>query len=432
MIVKTKPLRIAIDAQLPENSGSGGCESVLIGLIRSLGHLMDGPEEYVIIGLPENHEWLRQYLGPNQKLIPFPSGSTHGISGLIPKPIRPAARYLRNKLSTRDNSVNRTALLSVSNGFYEGLNCDVAHFPYGYFVTCALPTIFNVHDLEHLNNPQFCTPATIAQREYAYPIGCRVAKTVVVATQWIKDDIIRHYGTSADKIRHISWSMPTQAYPAPTEEQILRVKSKYKLPETFTFYPALTAPHKNHIRLLKALAVLREHKGLRTQLVCTGFQDFEGSTWPEIQATIKELRLENQVQFLGLVPTQDMRPIYRLAQSVILPPLTQALSGPQAEAWIEDLPVACSDIPSLRKAGGEGAIFFNPYSVESIAKTIEQISTDDSLRVKLRQAGMNQLKKYHISWERTAKSYRALYRQVSGHPLTDEDSCLLKVEERAS
>ena len=60
--------RVAINAQIVPG-GSGGVESALIGLVHALGRLDDGPEEYVIIGPAENREWLKPYMGANQRII---------------------------------------------------------------------------------------------------------------------------------------------------------------------------------------------------------------------------------------------------------------------------------------------------------------------------------------------------------------------------
>src|SRR5262245_1638888 len=62
-------LRVAIHAQISPDSGAGGVESVLIGLITALGKLPDSCEDYVIVGPASNPEWLRPYLGANMKLV---------------------------------------------------------------------------------------------------------------------------------------------------------------------------------------------------------------------------------------------------------------------------------------------------------------------------------------------------------------------------
>ena len=64
--------RIAINAQILPNKGSGGVEQGLIGLVSALGELEDGPEEYIIIGPGEEPDWLKPFVGSNQRIVVGP------------------------------------------------------------------------------------------------------------------------------------------------------------------------------------------------------------------------------------------------------------------------------------------------------------------------------------------------------------------------
>jgi glycosyltransferase involved in cell wall biosynthesis len=93
------------------------------------------------------------------------------------------------------------------------------------------------------------------------------------------------------------------------------------------------------------------------------------------------------------------------------------------EAWSEGTPVACSTVTSLPEDAGDSALFFNPTSVEEIAGAIYQMATNAKLRETLRERGTDRIKQF--TWERTAKTYRALYRKLGGCTLTEEDEILL-------
>src|SRR5438094_7901537 len=88
------------------------------------------------------------------------------------------------------------------------------------------------------------------------------------------------------------------------------VKEKYGLHEKFALYPAMTWEHKNHIRLLEALALIRDSRGIRVNLVCTGKQT---EFFQNIARKMKELQLESQVRFLGMVLPEDLRESDRCA-----------------------------------------------------------------------------------------------------------------------
>lgn len=418
-----KPLRIAINAQLLPNSGAGGVESVIIGLIKSLGQLNGGQEEYIIIGPWQDPDWLKPYIGPNERIVckPKPTKSKpHGFTGktlgLLTRGVRKIGRLLRD-----NDPEQRWPEVPISDGFYEELQCDVIHFPYQKFTLCAVPSIYNPHDLQHLHYPQFFAVSNIAWRETIYPAGCHFAHTVVVASNWTKHDIVCHYRVPPDKIQIIPWAPPTQAYSAPSPDVLTEIRTKYRLVSPFFYYPAATWEHKNHLRLLDALALLRDREGLTVHLVGTGSR--YPNHWPRIEKRISSLNLYDQVTFLGMVPHKDLRAIYRLAYCVIVPTLFEAASGPVFEAWQEGTPVACSTVTSLPEQVRDAGLLFDPLSVDAIAAAIKRLATDEKLCDHLAQRGRERLQDF--SWELTAKAYRAVYRQAAGRPLTDEERRLL-------
>jgi glycosyltransferase involved in cell wall biosynthesis len=198
------------------------------------------------------------------------------------------------------------------------------------------------------------------------------------------------------------------------------VQNKYQLKQPFALYPAVTWPHKNHIRLLEALAHLRDTCGLTMHLVCTGSrQDF----WPHIARRIDELNLGSQVKFLGFIPEDELRAVYRLSQLLVMPSLFEAISLPIFDAWAEGVPVVCSHATALPDQVQDAAVLFDPHAVDSMAHAIATVATNVELQQRLRARGAQRVKDF--SWERTARAYRAVYRRAAHAPLTEEDHWLL-------
>jgi glycosyltransferase involved in cell wall biosynthesis len=419
MAVNRKNLQIGINAQLLPASGSGGVESIVIGLVHALGQLNDGPEEYTIIGPWQDPTWLEPYIGPNQRIVRGPRPAEY-LLGRSMGALRSPARKLRDFLVRSLGISGLQHQVPISSGFYESLGCDVIHFCYQQFVICARPTIYNAHDLQHLHYPQFFSPSTIAGRETIYPAGCHFAHTVVAISYSTKADVVRHYHVSPDKVQVIPWAPPTQTYPEPTPDALATIREKYRLSTPFAFYPAMTWPHKNHIRLLEALALLRDRDHLKVYLVCSGYKN---EFWHNIESRIAAYELHDQVKFLGLVPPEDLRAIYRQAQFVVFPTLFEGAGLPVLEAWQEGTPIACSNVTSLPEYAGDAALLFDPFSVEAIAGAVARMATNPDLCETLRERGALRLKAF--SWERTAKAYRAVYRRAAGYPLSEEDNWLL-------
>ncbi len=429
----SQPLKVIIHAQLRPGGVSGGIEQFLIGLIHSLGRLDDSAEEYLIdIGSEQDPDWLKPYLGANQRIVSPPPPQPSHPKQPQRSPIESAKRWLgplRKPAQRLWRSARRLVLgpprlpvtsIHKSNGFYESLCADLIHFPYQSIIRCSLPMIFNPHDLQHRHYPQFFTEDELIWRETVYPVGCRSAQAVVVASQWAKDDVVRQYGIAPEKIHVIPMGAPTEMYETVTEKTLVDVQQRFQLPQTFALYPAQTWAHKNHIRLLKAIQLLRDRHGLTVNLVCTGRQN---EFWSTIEKHIRKLRLENQVRFLGFVRPSELRAIYHLAQFVVYPSLFEGAGFPVVEAFREGKAVACSTATSLPEYGGGAVLLFDPASVTSIAEAVRRMATDAELRTALRQRGSERVRL--LTLERMARRYRALYRQVAGRSLSDEDQGLL-------
>jgi glycosyltransferase involved in cell wall biosynthesis len=413
-------LKVAIDAQIIPGTW-GGVSTAVKSLIRDLGRLDDGNETYIIVVESEQQlEWLKPVLGSNQHFAVRPK-SKNDFRGLLKRtlgPLLPVAQYVRGLI----NMPRYWPEIPLSDGFWESLGCDVVHFPTQRFTLCALPSIYNPHDLQHLHYPQFFTTEDIARRETIYPAGCHFAHTVIVGSEWIKQDVVRQYRIIPEKVQVIPEGAPTQSHPEPSQDLLTKIKNKYKLEPPFMLYPAVTWPHKNHIPLLNGLAYLRDRRDLSLRLICMGslYETF----WPHIERRIHELNLENQVRFLGFVPEEDLRAIYRLSEFLIQPTLFEASSLPIFEAWLEGTPIACSNVTALPDQVLDAGLLFDPNSVESIANAIAQMATNKELREKLRARGYQRLNDFDC--ERTAKAYRAVYRRAAGFPITEEDRWLLK------
>jgi glycosyltransferase involved in cell wall biosynthesis len=413
-------VKIAINARIDPASGVGGVESVLIGLVKSLGQLTDGDEEYVLLTNARHPGWLDAYLGPNQKVVTEPSGDyaqdgkkKRGVVTAVRKEARRFYRRLHAEPAPYPTP-------RISNGFIESLGCEVVHFPYQHFEVCALPSIYNPHDLQHRHFPQFFTPEGWIKKDVEYRSGCEMATTVVTASQWIKDDICRQYNVNALKIAVIPFAPPTQAYAPPAPGEDAATRAKFGLPDNFAFYPAMTWPHKNHLRLLEALAYLKKERGLAVPLVCTGNR---GPFWPKIEEAIQRLGLGAQVHFPGLVSREELQSIYRSCSFVIVPTLFEAASGPVFEAWNAGAAVACSNVTSLPQQVGDAALVFEPTDVQAIARAVQALQSDPKLRQDLIARGRRRLGDF--TWDRTARAYRAVYRRAAMRPLSDEDQKLL-------
>jgi glycosyltransferase involved in cell wall biosynthesis len=289
-----------------------------------------------------------------------------------------------------------------SDGFLESLGVDVVHFPYQSYVECALPTVYNPHDLQHRHFPEFFEPEQLAWRERVQGTALGRADAVAAESRWTADDVIREYGVDPARVHVLPRGAPTALFDV--DEAALE---SLDLPSPFVLYPAASWPHKNHLRLVEALAELAS-RGVPLSLVCTGART---PHWNEVERRVGELGLGERVRHLGFVEPGALRALYRRAELAIVPSLFEGGGFPVLEAFAEGTPVACADATALPEVAGDGALLFDPTSPTAIADALARLHRSEPLREELRHRGAERIRRH--DWADTAGAYADLYRRVA-------------------
>jgi glycosyltransferase involved in cell wall biosynthesis len=405
-------LRIAIEAQITQGT-EGGLEQYLMALAAGLRDEAGSAWSYTVLASTEDRDWLRPFLGPDHQIVARPAASASAGEGLKRwlGPVRaPAGKLWREtlRLAGRQAREQTQPAIVPSDGFIEQLDADVVHFPYvAHYEHASVPAVLTMHDLQHRHFPQFFSKSHLAWREEAYPAAMAHAAVVIADSEFVRDDIIRQYGVPAGKVVAIPLASSLGLQPPPTREFVEALRGRWALPEAFALYPAMTNEHKNHVRLLEAVARLRD-KGRPLHLVCPGKQ---AHVWPAIQRRLGELRLEEHVRFTGFIAPQELLALYRLAQFVVFPSLFEGAGLPVLEAMEQGVPVTCSEIPPLREYAGDTALYFDPARVDAIEGALERMSGDPALRTNLRDAAQRRAQLF--TPQEMARRHHAVYRRAS-------------------
>jgi glycosyltransferase involved in cell wall biosynthesis len=408
-------MRVAIDARLVRGT-HGGVESVVLGLAHGLTTLTDSDDEYLLLAWQQHDAYLEPVLGGPVRILHMGERLERGV--------RVKARLARLRLDQRAErdeapSANRPPL---SDETVERAGVHLVHFTLQSGFRTHIPSIYQPHDLQHVHLPQFFSPDEIAWREGWYRTLASQAAMVAVASRWTKQDMERHLGLAPRKVHVVPYA-PSKIAMDLDERRADELRAGLGIDGGYILFPAQTWPHKNHEGLLRALASLRERDGMVVPLVCPGAQN---EYFPEISRIESELRLSGQVRWPGFVSAEELQALYLGATAVVIPTRFEAGSFPLWEAFQAGVAAACSNVTSLPEQAGDAALHFDPDDIEAIAHAVAKLWTDAELRAALIAKGRARIG--GLSWERTARTFRAHYRRLSGRALDDEDLGLMAAQ----
>jgi glycosyltransferase involved in cell wall biosynthesis len=424
-------LTVAINAQVnPANPG--GAESAIQGMLTHFAEQAGGDARFLILATERYAPDFRRLTGRGQDVAvwPFPQVAyapfrtmtrrwqrVHRRSGLFGCGVDVAHRvwWHASRALTRPPSAAQADRVLRARGV------DVVHFPYAVRFQTGLPFIYEPLDLQHRHLPELFSPGERRWRDAIYKGGCERARLIVTGTRFTKQDIVREYGIDPGKIAVIPIRSALPPTP-PTQAAIARVRQTYNLSDRFLLYPAMAFPHKNHLRLFEALAILRDRHGLILPLVCTGRQ-YESHS-PVLDRAIVRLGLDHQVHMLGPVPADDLVALYGAAWALVYPSLFEGIGMPVLEALQYGLPVITSNAACLPEVAGDAALYFDPTHVEAIVEALLRAHRQPELLERHRQAAPATLGRF--CWPRAARTYVACYRAAADATLSDEQRSLFQ------
>ena len=255
-----------------------------------------------------------------------------------------------------------------------------------------LSGIVPIFDLMHRyeNFPELRQNGIYQERELYYKRLCKYSKAILVDSTIGKEHVIESYLVDPDKIHVLPFIPPPYIYDKISKIEIESIKSKYKLPEEFIFYPAQFWLHKNHLGLLESLFILKE-QGILVNCV------FVGSNY-NAQSLIKD-KIENyglgdQITILNYVTNKDILALYKLAVALVMPTFFGPTNIPQLEAFVLGCPVLTSNIYGIPEQVGNAALLFDPLDPNDMALKIKQIFQNPELRIALIEMGKERSKEF--------------------------------------
>lgn len=299
--------------------------------------------------------------------------------------------------------------LPIPYSFFFGRTADVSLF-FNFIVPPGVKgkKIAIIHDMAYMSCPDTVRSKTRRFLKSSMIKSCKRADKIVTISEFSKNEILRYLPVAESKIEVVPWGVDFGVYHDHYMiDEIEQTKKKYGIIEEYILYLGTIEPRKNIERLIYAYAALNETNSEVPTLVLAGQK---GWYYDEIFAAVETLRLEDKVKFIGYVPDEDVPLLLRGAKIFVFPSLYEGFGLPPLEAMACGTPVVTSNTASLSEIAKDAAVMVDPMSVQSIADGIHVLLTDEIMRKRMVEAGLQRAKMY--TWEKATERIVNICRQL--------------------
>lgn len=288
----------------------------------------------------------------------------------------------------------------------ESQDLDLMHFPYfSYPVSYKGKFVITIHDLiiDHFSTGKASTLLApiyfFKQLGYKFVLKNAIAngQKIIAVSGATKQEIIDHYRPSPEKV-HITLEGIDKKF---KEEEKVDIPNKYFL------YVGNVYPHKNVERLIEAFSLMQQENS-DAHLILVGKQDYFS------ERLEKEVLQKNRKNILFYRHTNDaqLSYLYHHAIALVAPSFMEGFGLPALEALAHKCLVLCSEIPSFLEVCGDSAVYFDPYDMNNIAKTLTIAYKHEITHVsEKKEIGIKRTKMF--SWKKMAQETLEIYQSAA-------------------
>jgi glycosyltransferase involved in cell wall biosynthesis len=159
---------------------------------------------------------------------------------------------------------------------------------------------------------------------------------------------------------------------------------------------------------------MRPYKNLKNAIITFAREDIEDvyfliagkkdkKFYPGLKKLAEDLNLSKKVIFLDYIPQDELPHLYRNAIALFFPTKYEGFGLPVLEAMATGTPVITTKLTSLPEVCGNAAIYVNPDNIDEMAKALNELAGNLSLREHFSEISLQRAKNF--SWEKSAREY---------------------------
>jgi glycosyltransferase involved in cell wall biosynthesis len=305
----------------------------------------------------------------------------------------------------------------ITNSSQISLDYDLIHYPYFNLFNLTLPL--------RRNTPQIVTIPDLIPIQFSkhYPVGIRgnikwqiqkfkVKKSdhIITISNYSKKIINKYLGYPENKISVTYLAANSNFRPIKDLKILDNIKAKYNLPKEFVLYVGDIDWNKNIPHLVKACTFLKY------PLVIVGSAatnpNIIDHPWNRDVIWLQKMakKYPQFLKLIGYIEDKELPLIYNLSKLYCQPSFAEGFGLPPVEAMQSGIPVVYSKESCLNEIMDNSGLMFDPYSVNSISKSIKKMWTDKKIQKTYINKGLSRAKKFN--WQNTAKETLVVYEKI--------------------
>lgn len=301
---------------------------------------------------------------PESDLEPFSSIGYETVRSQAFEPSRLTQTLLPRIVLGKDSHIDRTFRDLHIDAVLENANY------YGWRL--ALPAIAWIPDFQHRYLPHMFSRSAYWKRELGLRLQVASGRTIMVSSEDARRSCEVFFPSSVGRTHAVPFTVLVNETALVTDPA--RVRLRHGLPPRYVYLPNQYWKHKNHRLVIEALALIRD-SDVVVASTGHGSDPRHPRLYEELQALVKEKRLEKQFRFLGMVSYSEVIALMRGATAILNPSLFEGWSTTVEEARALGTPLLLSDLSVHREQMGNDADYFPPDSPEALASLLQKCSS---------------------------------------------------------
>ncbi|MEX2483852.1 MAG: glycosyltransferase family 1 protein, partial [Brumimicrobium sp.] len=272
--------------------------------------------------------------------------------------------------------------------------CDAFISPDGYLsLKTSVPQLAVIHDLNFEHHPEDIPKGALKYLKKNFPKFAHKAKRICTVSNYSKEDIVKTYGVSPDKI-DVAYNGVSNVFKPLLESEKSNVRSTFTDGKPYLLFVGAIHKRKNLQRLISAFERLKKETDFAHQLVIVG-----EPLWDSQQVQIPK-GLRPSIQFTGHLSLEKLAELMAAAEIFTFVSYFEGFGIPLVEAMQSGTPILSGNLTALPEVGDDAVQYCNPIDVDDIYRQLHLLITDKKLQEELKAKGLKRVKQF--SWDKTA------------------------------